>query len=492
MTFALAIGTANVTTRSAAAVKKKPSGSNSQQAYLLDGSELPDGYIRFDDRDKIIKVVDRDRIDETLYFDVARLRLFVANSKSLKRLKEMPALGNKQPPGALSWLAVAATGVTAQKQSNREDQNDKVYLLVCPADDNDWKLISTDIAWPKRKQMEIDRAGRFFKVVRRSEVDESLYLNTWGLRFYVGSQADLEKLKQIPTSSDDRITSQDLVRTVFGWRHRYNEPGLEPQRIPVRGEAGRKLGTKDMAFVKAGEFTRTGEFHTSHFVGGKYLRPHKGDKYRVRVASFYIDKYKVTNEDYARFLNDGNPGYAISSPHNEAITRDEEGRFVVNPRQARWPVIWLNWYQAAGYAEWAGKRLPTEAEWEFAATGSEGRKYPWGNEEPDETRVNRSEQPYIPVDSLSASATPEGVVGPMSMAAEWCADFYSDTYYDKAPKSGVMIDPQGPAKGWENRRMFKGWCMAPKSEFFECSKRHARPPLLGSAIGFRCVKSAER
>ena len=393
---------------------------------------------------------------------------------------------------ALCLLALVATQTQAQKQASPAKQNDKVYLLVCPEDDNDWKVIPTDIAWPKRSQMEIDRAARFFKLVKRSDVDESLYFDTWGLRFYVGGRDDIQKLRQLPESSDDRITSQSLVRTVFGWRHRV--VGLEPQRIPVRGEAGKTLGTRNMALIKGGEYTRTGQFYTSHMVGNQYLRPHKGDRYRVRVSSFYIDRFKVTNEDYARFLNDGNPGYAMPSPHNDAITQNDDGRFVASPEKARCPVIWLNWYQAAGYAEWAGKRLPTEAEWEFAATGSEGRKYPWGNEEPDETRINyprRSGKIAVPVDSLPASATPEGVVGLMSMAAEWCADFYSDAYYDKAPRGGVQVDPQGPAKGWENRRMFKGWCMAPDSRFFECSKRHARPPLLGSAIGFRCVKSAE-
>ncbi len=409
-------------------------------------------------------------------------------------------------------LAISARADDAASHRKPTSANQKVYLLVCPPDDNDWERISTKLPWPKRKRMEIERAQRFFKVVPRSQVDESLYFDTYGLRFYVGSKKDLEKLKRLPVEGDNRVTTQGgLVRVVFAWR--YREVGLQPQRIPVHGEAGKKLGTRSMVFIQGGEYTRTGRFYTSHMVGNEYLRPHKGDKYRVRVSSFHIDKHKVTNEEYARFLNDGNPGYWNPSPYDETITRKvgqvsnlpddarqvgnlphTDGRFIVEPKKARWPVVWVNWYQAVGYAEWAGKRLPTEAEWEFAAAGSEGRKYPWGQEEPDATRVNRSGQPYIPVDALPASATPEGVVGLMSIAAEWCANYYSDSYYDKAPKSGVLIDPQGPSRGdpkMDYRRMFKGWCMARKSEFFECSKRHARPPLLSSSIGFRCVKSAE-
>ena len=79
--------------------------------------------------------------------------------------------------------------------------------------------------------------------------------------------------------------------------------------------------------------------------------------------------------------------------------------------------------------------------------------------------------------------------------AEWCADFYDESYYETAPPAGVRVDPRGPAAGearFGYRRMFKGMCGGPKQpEFLECTKRHARPPLLTAAIGFRCVRSVD-
>jgi len=214
----------------------------------------------------------------------------------------------------------------------------------------------------------------------------------------------------------------------------------------------------------------------------------------VRVSDFYIDKYKVTNDEYCRFLNYGNLEYWNSAPWSN-IKRDKDGRFFVDKDKARWPVIAVNWYQAGGYARWAGKRLPTEAEWEFAAAGPEGRTYPWGNEPPDKTRgYSLTSGDYTPVDAFPAAATRDGVVGLAGNAAEWCADFYSHDYYDKAPKDGLLIDPKGPATGNAAQgypRMFKGFCQGRSPEFLTCNKRHARAPLLTAAIGFRCAKSAE-
>jgi formylglycine-generating enzyme required for sulfatase activity len=210
-------------------------------------------------------------------------------------------------------------------------------------------------------------------------------------------------------------------------------------------------------------------------------------------AEIWIDKYKVANEEYCRFLNDGNPGYWNSAPWSN-IQRGPDGRFTVDADKAKWPVNAVNWYQAAGYAEWVGKRLPTEAEWEFAAGGREGRTYPWGNEPPDTTRASVYDEPYAPVDALPRGATPEGVFDLAGNAAEWCADFFDFPSYEKAPPGGFLIDPTGPATGSPElgyARMFKGFCHGARRdpEFLQCIKRHARAPLLTAAITVRCVKS---
>ncbi len=358
----------------------------------------------------------------------------------------------------------------------------KVYLLSCPANEDAWKLTPPGLHWKELHRIWDERAAQLIRLVPRSQIDPAVFTDFEGLRLYVDGVPCQRVWKA-------RITASYHIRTLL--ERLYAKTGIEPDRIPVHGDVGKKLGKKNMVLINGGEIMRTGHYYTSQ---SARLGERNGERYRVRVSSFYIDKFKVTNEEYCWFLNDGNPGYWNSIPWSN-IKRDENGRFSVNPDKARWPVVAVNWYQAAGYAEWAGKRLPTEAEWEFAAAGPEGRTYPWGNEPPDKTRgFSLISGDYSPVDAFPASATPDGVVGLAGNAAEWCADFYSHDYYDKAPEGGLLVDPTGPpaasaARGYA--RMFKGFCQGKRPEFLTCTKRHARNPLLTAAISFRCAKSAE-
>jgi formylglycine-generating enzyme required for sulfatase activity len=361
----------------------------------------------------------------------------------------------------------------------------QAYLLVCPDKADVFKLPPNDLHWKDLHKLLDEKAQQLIRVVDRPKLDPSLYLDTEGLRLFVSSRECLQALLQLPLESSKQITLAYLIRNLL--LRRYSETGIEPDRIPVQGSVGKKSGTLGMVFLKGGEYVRSGHYYTSQ---GAELGERQGEKYKVQVSSFWIDKYKVTNEDYCRFLNDGNPGYWNAAVWSN-IKRDKNGRFYVDRDKAKWPVIAVNWYQAAGYAEWAGKRLPTEAEWEFAAGGPEGRKYPWGNERPNQTRgYSLTSGDYKPVDAFPAGATPDGVFGLAGNAAEWCADFYSHDYYDKAPPAGVLIEPKGPAAGSAAHgyaRMFKGFCQGRSPEFLTCTKRHSRAPLLTAAIGFRCV-----
>ena len=381
---------------------------------------------------------------------------------------------------------VAAGGAQETKHT---DQSRKAYLLDTPANGSVWKLPPKGLHWKKLHEMLDGKARQLIKIVDRSKVVPSLYVDIEGLRLYVSSPESRKTFDQLPRGSGERICSAYLIRSLLG--RLYATTGIEPDRVPVRGAAGKKLGTKGMVFIKGGEYVRPGHYYTSQ---SAQLGERRGEEVRVRVSSFHIGKYKVTNEQYCRFLNDGNPGYWNSASWSN-ITRDKDGRFIVGEDKGRWPVIAVNWYQAAGYAEWAGKRLPTEAEWEFAAGGPQGRTYPWGNDPPDKTRgYSLTSGDYTPVGAFPAGATPDGVFGLVGNAAEWCADFYSHDYYDKAPTGGLLSDPKGPARGSSALgypRMFKGFCQGRSPGFLQCTKRHARAPLLTAAIGFRCVKSAD-
>ena len=362
-----------------------------------------------------------------------------------------------------------------------------VYRLRLPQDASVWTRPETGKDWQEQHRQLDRRAEAIFEVVDRSKVDEALFVDLWGLRLFVASDQCRQKVLGLPLESDTQVTQEFLVRSLLS--RRYAATGIDPEIIPVNNPVGKELGNEGMVLLKNCEFARKGQYFTSQ---SATLEKHEGDSYGVKVPDFYIDKYKVTNAEYCRFLNAGNPGYWHWAKWNQAINRKPDGSFEVAAGNEKLPVVGVNWYQAAGYLKWAGKRLPTEAEWEFAAGGAAGRTFPWGNQAPDETRGHFVGKEYAAVDAHPAGATPDGVFDLAGNAAEWCLDFYDDAYYETAPAEGQMKNPTGPEKGlakWQYRRMFKGFCRVTDTpEFLHCTKRHARDPLLTSAIGFRGVK----
>lgn len=295
-------------------------------------------------------------------------------------------------------------------------------------------------------------------------IKKHLSLDIVGLRLYACSEQCLETMRD-----------PSFVRVELGKKQ------YVPQQVPVNRSRPRTTEQilKEMVFVEGGEYVRPGQYYLY-----REEKSRQGDRYTVGISSFYIDKCEVTVEEYCTFLNDGNEGYW--NPWYPKIKRNESGRFVpAGPDVAKMPVGGVNYYQAKGYAQWAGKRLPTEAEWEYAAGGKEGRKYPWGNEEPDKTRTGFG-GPIKPVGSFPKGATPEGVLDLLGNVTEWCADFYSEDYYRKAPPGNLLEDPHGPKSGYY--RMTRGGCTGMK---MVVTTRHQRPPLLSAGcLGFRCVRSA--
>ena len=132
----------------------------------------------------------------------------------------------------------------------------KIYLLDCPADESVWNLPPKGLHWKKLHKMFDEKAGQLIKVADRDQVDQSLYLDIEGLRLYVSSRECLKTLKELPAESSQRITSGYVIRNLLG--RRYAEKGIEPDRIPVRGPAGKKLGTSGMVLIKGGEYVRPG------------------------------------------------------------------------------------------------------------------------------------------------------------------------------------------------------------------------------------------
>jgi iron(II)-dependent oxidoreductase len=192
----------------------------------------------------------------------------------------------------------------------------------------------------------------------------------------------------------------------------------------------------------------------------------------VYLDAYHIDKYEVTNAEYRRF---------VDATGRAAPTFWNDARFN-GPTQ---PVIGVTWHDADAYCRWAGKRLPTEAEWEKAARGTDGRKYSWG-EQWDPSRANSTESRLGRTAPLGTYPTGVSSYGAHDMAGnvwEWVADWYNKDYYQSSPQR----NPKGPNSG--TTRVLRGGSWYSDPFALRAAERNDEPADRRlDRVGVRCAR----
>jgi formylglycine-generating enzyme required for sulfatase activity len=203
-------------------------------------------------------------------------------------------------------------------------------------------------------------------------------------------------------------------------------------------------------------------------------------QHRVWLDRFEIDLHEVTTVQYAAFLRQDK---RIPPWQWEAVD--------LSIHQDR-PVIGVSWSDADAYCRWSGKRLPTEAEWEKAARGTDARLYPWGNQSPTPARANFAlgarfsySQALMPVMQYESGVSPYGLHHMAGNVWEWVADWYDASYYDRSPER----NPSGPPAG--SFKVLRGgsWSDLPKY-LLTYGRFKLSPDTRNSYTGFRCARSA--
>lgn len=261
-------------------------------------------------------------------------------------------------------------------------------------------------------------------------------------------------------------------------RHQLNQglsgkgPGMSVEIYYQQSRVGTE--PNPMVLIPAGEF----------LMGSDDRLPDEGPQHKRTTPAYYIDRYEVTNGQYKRFIDAANHK---SPAHFRNRTYP--------PGKVDHPVTFVSWNDARDYCQWAGKRLPTEPEWEKAARGSDGRTYPWGNEFTYE-RANTPQRwkwlnrfgDTTPVGAFASGASPYGVYDMSGNVWEWV-----DAWYQPHPGNKVPSDSYG-----EQYRILKGGSWWDCS-FYNCgisapvfNRSFFSPRLKNETFGFRCAKDDKK
>ncbi len=273
------------------------------------------------------------------------------------------------------------------------------------------------------------------------------------------------------------VRGEDVADIVVEWTAEGKRLAAERAKLPAFDE---------MVLIPAGPFLMGSDKKTD-----RNAYPAELPQRTVHLDAYEIDTYEVTTVQFLRFV--------LAQDRKPLLDwRYDGGNF--QESMASHPVMHVSWFDADAYCRWAGKRLPTEAEWEKAARGTDGRLYPWGNQMAGLTRANygrsglsgpvrdRPERlllypPIISVNKYENAVSPYGVFQMSGNVAEWVADWFEKDYYKTAPDR----NPKGPDKG--TQRAFRGGGWIDSTPSVRAAQRNGTDPNTKmNWLGFRCAR----
>ncbi len=269
---------------------------------------------------------------------------------------------------------------------------------------------------------------------------------------------------------DKRAVAVFLVVAIAGWVGMAEAQLDRLRKLQKEAEQGADREAP-MALIPAGEFWMG--------IDGTVGLYDEKPRHKVVLDAFYMDTYEVTTRRYAQFLKE---------TKRKAPWLWELVRLDIHGDR---PVVGVSWFDADEYCRWTGKRLPTEAEWEKAARGTDERLYPWGNVPPNAELANFAlgarfsySQALMPVGHYHRAKSPYGLYDMAGNVWEWVQDWYESIYYEHSPEQ----NPAGPETGEFKALRGGAWSDLPK--YLLTYGRFKLPPdTQNSYIGFRCAKS---
>ncbi len=281
-----------------------------------------------------------------------------------------------------------------------------------------------------------------------------------------------QPLVQIQKSTEVRVQQVSPKPKEAQSQQREKEAGKLPQRITGKDGA-------PMVVVPAGEFWMGAR------EDDKDAQDDERPAHQVYLDAYYIDQFEVTTSRYATFFQE---------------TKRDPPQYwseTVLKQHGQKPVVGVTWEDAHAYCEWAGKRLPTEAEWEKAARGTDERRYPWGDDPPTQKLANfdhccdfNDYGVLTDVGSFKSGKSPYGAYDMAGNVWEWVADWYDENLYQqRAKEKGVAQNPHGPEKG--ELRGLRGGAWGSDAMYLHSTGRVGNDTSIrGNSFGFRCAQDA--